>query len=112
MQKERVGCLVGAEGLEGFTGTRVEPGAVAEGLEKKGHPGPEEKHERTHRGMAGNAGSGNGVDWGARRSGDKWWEMKLEGREWGRQIRGSSLLGARTLLCSLSCQYPAPGGTP
>lgn len=54
----------GTEGLEGFTGTRVEPGAVAKGLEKQGHPGPEEKHEQTHRGMAGNAGSGDGVDLG------------------------------------------------
>lgn len=55
---------VGIEGLEGFTGTRVEPWAVDEGLEKKGHSGLEEKHEQMHRGMEGNAGSGNGVDLG------------------------------------------------
>lgn len=39
---------VGAEGLAGFMGTRVEAGgAVDEGLEEEGHPGLEEKQERT-----------------------------------------------------------------
>lgn len=102
-----------AEGLEGFTETRVEPGEATDGdLEKEEHPGLEEMREQTFRGTRGNAGPGNGVGSGqvqVRRR--VVGEGARRGRELGRRMGESGTMRSKDAArLTVTVPVPSRGG--